>query len=353
MIVVLPAVGADAGELLTVQLGAFVTEARALGEADIPPLRDTLAEVRAAIAAGTVLVARDVPDLSDGPDPPDPAAPVVQPGRLVGAVRLADHGGSGYLGRLAVVPDRRGEGIAGRLIDALLVAAAGRFTHVDLVTARRSGHNVAMYTRRGWSELPTGPGTGRTAMDDVGIELVAMRRPVEAPVLAVRDLASGPDAAVVARLWTAATLARLRGGDLGAGTDPGALADAGRTVTTRAGTFGVVVDLAGRPVAVAVAAPARTADGRGLDRVPGLAHVSAVCSDPVRWGAGAGSAAVRGVLAAAAARGFDRVQLAVDADNPRARTLYARLGFVPEPGWTAVSRSGSTLERWSRSVDPS
>lgn len=344
MTVVLPAVDADAGELLTVQLGAFVTEARALGQVDIPPLRDTLADVRAAIAGGTVLVARDVPDL------PTAAASVVQPGRLVGGVRLEDHGGSGYLGRLAVAPDRRGEGIAGRLVDALLVAAAGRFSHVDLVTARRSGHNVAMYTRRGWSELPTGPGTGRAAVDDVGIELVAMRRPVEAPVVVVRDLEPGPDAGVVARLWTAATLARLRGGALGSGTDHEALADAGRTVTARTGAFGVVVELAGRPVAVAVAVPARTGDGRGPEHVPGLAHVSAVCADPVRWGTGAGTAAVEGVLDAAAVRGFDRVQLAVDADNARARALYARLGFVAEPGWTAVSRSGSTLERWSRPV---
>ncbi len=45
-----------------------------------------------------------------------------------------------------------------------------------------------------------------------------------------------------------------------------------------------------------------------------------------------------------------RIQLAVDTDNERAKALYHRLGFVAEDGWSATSRSGALLERWSRAA---
>ena len=40
---------ADAGEVLTLQRAAYVTEARAHGDLDLPPLLETLAETRAAL----------------------------------------------------------------------------------------------------------------------------------------------------------------------------------------------------------------------------------------------------------------------------------------------------------------
>lgn len=334
--IVLPAVAADAGELLTVSLAAFVTESRALGQVDIPPLRDTVADVRAAIAGRTVLVALD------------PAAG--PPGRIVGGVHLQPRpeSGGGYVGRLAVAPDRRGEGIGGALLDAVLAAGTGRFAHLDLTTPRGRARNVSMYARRGWTELPAGPGTPRPAVDDVGIELVWMRRPLPTVDPVLRELDPALDGDLVAHLWTAAVVARLRAGGFGDDSDPAVLIGLGRTLTERRDVFGVVLELAGRPVAAAVACPALTHDGAGPEPVPGVAHVGAVCSDPVRWGTGFGAAVVAGVLAAAGGRGYERVQLAVDADNARARTLYARLGFVREVGWQATGRSGALLERWAR-----
>lgn len=163
------AVAADAGELLTAQLAAYVREAQTVHSADIPPLCDGLPDVRDAITAGQVLIARDV----DG----------TTPGRLVGGVRLTTHNGAGYLGRLAVVPDRHREGIGGKLIDAALTQATGRFAYIDLVTLRRSTHNAAMYTRHGWHELPPDTASGRTAVDDTGVELLWMRRHLTTKVL--------------------------------------------------------------------------------------------------------------------------------------------------------------------------
>lgn len=163
MISVQTATSADAGELLTAQLAAYVEEAQAVHRADIPPLRDRLSNVRDAIDTGQVLVARDLHEAA--------------PGRLVGGVRLTADDACGYLGRLAVVPDRRREGIAGQLIAAAVSAAtATGLTHIDLVSLRSGGHNAAMYARRGWGTLPAGPGTGRIAVDDTGIELLWMRK---------------------------------------------------------------------------------------------------------------------------------------------------------------------------------
>ena len=83
----------DAGELLTLQRAAFVSEGRLNGSFDIPPLIETLADMETAVGTGTVLVAR-------------------LRGRLVASVRGEAHpGGRWYVGRLMVVPDRQRQGI--------------------------------------------------------------------------------------------------------------------------------------------------------------------------------------------------------------------------------------------------
>ena len=48
----------DAGEVLTLQRAAFVTEAQAHGDPALPPLTQTLAELRAATASGAGCCAR-------------------------------------------------------------------------------------------------------------------------------------------------------------------------------------------------------------------------------------------------------------------------------------------------------
>lgn len=47
---------------------------------------------------------------------------------------------------------------------------------------------------------------------------------------------------------------------------------------------------------------------------------------------GLGRAALRGLIGQAIAEGVERFRLAVYDTNPRARHVYDRLGFVPEPG---------------------
>ena len=131
-IVISPAVAADAGELLTLQRAAYVTEGRLHDSFDFPPLTDDLAAVEQLIADTTCLVAR-------------------RDGRLVGSVfgrREAD--GSWFIGRLMVAPDLQGSGIGRRLLDLIEDAAPSGTPRSVLVTGARSAVNQAFYTRRGY-----------------------------------------------------------------------------------------------------------------------------------------------------------------------------------------------------------
>jgi GNAT superfamily N-acetyltransferase len=146
---------ADAGELLTLQLAAWVREARANATLDIPPLREGLADVRAQLA--------------------DPAVTVWglrEDGRLLATVRTSlTAPTTAYLGRLGVVPDLVGHGLGGamlRLAEARLPPTVQR---VDLVTGLRSYDNHAFYARHGYAIV------GRD--EDGGI--VHMSRPVAYP----------------------------------------------------------------------------------------------------------------------------------------------------------------------------
>jgi len=130
----------DAGELLTVQRAAFVSEALIYGTPDMPPLVQTLAELEAELADAEGWVARDG-------------------GRLVGAIRTREHEGVLLIGRIAIAPDQQGAGI-GR---ALLTAAEEHSTAevAELFTGSLSEANIRLYERCGYVEserVETGEG---------------------------------------------------------------------------------------------------------------------------------------------------------------------------------------------------
>jgi ribosomal protein S18 acetylase RimI-like enzyme len=146
----------DAGEALTVQYAAYLSEARRYRTTEIPPLRETVAELAA--------------DLQDtavrgfgawiGP-------------RLVGSVRLRGEClgtgvGCAELARFSVAPDAQGHGI-GR---ALMERAHGELAAGDvtwLVAGARSEENLRLYRRAGYEE------TGRL-VDTAGVELLRLER---------------------------------------------------------------------------------------------------------------------------------------------------------------------------------
>jgi GNAT superfamily N-acetyltransferase len=137
-----------AGEVLTVQRAAFVAEARLHGTTEIPPLVETLDEVRRELAETITLGA-------------------LLAGRLLGAVRLSVDGPVGWISRVAVAPDQQGKGIGSGLLAAIEAAAPPQVRRFQLTAGKKSHANVAMYERRGYREISC-------MVDSAGVELVVM-----------------------------------------------------------------------------------------------------------------------------------------------------------------------------------
>jgi GNAT superfamily N-acetyltransferase len=141
--------------VLTVQRAAYVVEARRYGAPGIPPLVETLDEVRADLAgAGTAdLVAR---------------AAWLGP-RLVGSVRGRVDGAAMEVVRFPVAPDVQGRGVGRALLGAVAAAAPPSVTTFWLVTGARSPENIGLYRAAGYRRTGSG-------QDAAGVEMVRMDR---------------------------------------------------------------------------------------------------------------------------------------------------------------------------------
>ncbi len=128
-----PVAEQDAGELLTLRRAAFVTEAQIIGDPNIPPLTQTLDELREDLARP------DVVTLGAWAGP-----------RLIASIRVLTEGTRATLGRFAVAPDVQGRGIGTRLLDEIVTHLAEGTTEVWIFTSRDSLQNIAMYQKRGY-----------------------------------------------------------------------------------------------------------------------------------------------------------------------------------------------------------
>ncbi len=131
----------DAGEVLTLQRAAYVTEARIHADLELPPLRQSLAEV--------------VDELGD---------PRVRAlgwrdgnGRLVAAVRARIDAPVAEIGRLTVAPDRQGEGLGSRVLAAVERALPPGVSELRLFTGEHSTGNLRLYARLGYRETHRRP----------------------------------------------------------------------------------------------------------------------------------------------------------------------------------------------------
>ncbi|MET8349228.1 MULTISPECIES: GNAT family N-acetyltransferase [unclassified Micromonospora] len=154
---IVPAGVADAGEILTVQRAAYLTEAQHYTDPFLPPLTETLDEI-AAVLAGPITVL---------------AARVGQ--RLVGSVRAHLDGDTAHVGRLSVAPDQQGQGVGGRLLTAIEAACAGRVARLTLFTGADSARNLRLYQRHGYRIVAHRP-------DPNGIRLAVLEKPAVSPV---------------------------------------------------------------------------------------------------------------------------------------------------------------------------
>jgi ribosomal protein S18 acetylase RimI-like enzyme len=118
---------------------AYVTEAAAHNDFAIPPLTQTLDELRDELLSAEVT-----------------ALGVREHRRLIGAVRLRHKGRSVEVGRLTVAPDRQGQGIG----SFLLREAEFTFSETEelrLFTGERSAANIRLYERSGYVEVARTP----------------------------------------------------------------------------------------------------------------------------------------------------------------------------------------------------
>ncbi|MCR2810995.1 MULTISPECIES: GNAT family N-acetyltransferase [unclassified Microbacterium] len=145
--VVLAPIGpADAGEVLTIQRAAFVSEALIYGDPDMPPLVQTLEELAAELQDADGWVAR-------------------VGGRMVGAIRTREADGVLLIGRIAIAPDMQGAGIGRRLLQAAEEHSSA--AEAELFTGSLSEANIRLYESCGYVQterVDEGDGTAQVFM---------------------------------------------------------------------------------------------------------------------------------------------------------------------------------------------
>ncbi|MCA1655817.1 MAG: GNAT family N-acetyltransferase [Pseudonocardiaceae bacterium] len=141
-----------AGEALTVQRAAYVTEAQRYDAPHIPPLIETVAELRADLSAGMLAFGAWLGH------------------RLAGCVRGRVDGDRMEVARFVVAPDLQGRGIGRRLLAAVESAAPARVGTFWLVTGATSEENLRLYRGAGYQ-------VAAHTTDPVGVALVVLEKP--------------------------------------------------------------------------------------------------------------------------------------------------------------------------------
>lgn len=124
-----------AGELLTLRRAAFVTEAQLYDDPNIPPLTQTLHELREDMARDDVVTVG-----------------AWEGHRLIGSIRVELEGPKATLGRLAVAPDKQGQGIGTQMLMAVAPYLPPETTEVWVFTGKDSKQNLSLYTKNGYEE---------------------------------------------------------------------------------------------------------------------------------------------------------------------------------------------------------
>lgn len=120
----------DLPKILDLQYLAYQSEARLFDYQDIPPLKQTLANVENEYQKGIILKAVD-----DG-------------GVIIGSVRAYQDGGTVYIGKLMVHPLKQGQGIGTQLLFEMEKQYPNQ--RYELFTSTKSEKNIVLYQKLGY-----------------------------------------------------------------------------------------------------------------------------------------------------------------------------------------------------------
>ena len=120
----------DLQEILNLQYLAYQSEAELFGSKDIPPLKQTLAEVIEEFNNGIILKLTD------------------ENGTIIGSVRATEKNGTVYIGKLMVHPDHRCKGYGTKLLSEIESCYPDR--RYELFTSTRSVDNIRLYEKVGY-----------------------------------------------------------------------------------------------------------------------------------------------------------------------------------------------------------
>ena len=120
----------DLQKILDLQYLAYQSEARLFDNQDIPPLKQTLADVENEFQKGIILKALD------------------EDKTIIGSVRAFCDNGTVYIGKLMVHPSKQGQGIGTKLL--LEMEKQYLNQRYELFTSTRSEKNIALYQKLGY-----------------------------------------------------------------------------------------------------------------------------------------------------------------------------------------------------------
>lgn len=124
---------ADLPEILKLQYLAYQSEAALFGSKDIPPLKETLAEVEKQFENGTNLKMVD------------------ENNKIIGSVRAHSDDTRAYIGKLMVHPDYQKKGFGKKLL--LEIEKYYPNKRFELFTSTRSIDNIRLYKKMGYKEF--------------------------------------------------------------------------------------------------------------------------------------------------------------------------------------------------------
>ena len=128
--VIIPAQKEDLQNILHLQYLAYQSEARLFQNHEIPPLKQTLADLELDYQMGIILKATD------------------DENRIIGSVRAQTRDGTVYVGKLIVDPSMQGKGIGTMLLRRIEQEYPNK--RYELFTSTQSHRNIALYERLGY-----------------------------------------------------------------------------------------------------------------------------------------------------------------------------------------------------------